>query len=57
MDGDDGSRYPAGFRIPAHMIADLESFRHLVSSLFFELRGRPRFQSQRIPCPIRLVKP
>jgi hypothetical protein len=29
MDGDDGSRYPAGFGIPAHMIADLESFLHL----------------------------
>jgi hypothetical protein len=29
MDGDDGSRYPAGFGIPAHMITDLESFCHL----------------------------
>ena len=29
VDGYDRPRYPAGFGIPAHVIADLESFGHL----------------------------
>src|SRR6516225_12091391 len=30
VDGDDGPRHPACFRIPAYMIADLEPLGHLV---------------------------
>src|SRR5690242_7354598 len=32
MDGDDGSRHPPGFRVRAHVVADLESLCHLSGS-------------------------
>jgi hypothetical protein len=43
MDGNDRSRHPTGFRIPAYMIADLESPGHLFGPLFSKARLSVRF--------------
>jgi hypothetical protein len=42
VNGDDRARNPTGLGIPGHVIADLESLRHLTPPSLFQLYGCAR---------------